>query len=399
MITERPPPPPRVVVLGPLPPPLHGMSLVTQRMAARLQAEASATVIDVSPGAVYDRARWRGRAVKFARLLRAWVRLPGLRRRGHRWLYLPLDSRSGLWLNLATVMTGRALGFRLLLHHHVTEYLVRRHWALALLDRMIGPAGAHLFSCERFIAAFRRLYGSRRPAWPLSNAAFLAAMAPAAESPPPRPLTLGHLSNLSREKGLHDVLDAFTALRRSGLDVRLVLAGPCGDAGDRARISAVAAAHGPLVEARGAVTGAAKQRFYAEIDVFLFPTRYPLESEPLVVLEALQAGRPVLAFAEGCIAELIGDDGGAAVPPGRDFTAACARASTARSASQGGSSRAQAAVRLALAEAQFAAVLALLSGESGAGGAGVVGAGAVGGGQFAARASGPSSAANGSSRR
>lgn len=357
---------PRVVVLGPLPPPLHGMSLVTQQMAARLQG--SATVIDVSPGAVYDRVRWRGRARKLVRLGCAWARLPGLRCHGHRWLYLPLDSRAGLWLNLATAALGRALGFRLLLHHHVTEYLRRRHPALALIDRMIGAGGVHLFSCERFIAAFRHLYGAQGMAWPLSNAAFLAAPAADSAAPPPlRPLTLGHLSNLSRQKGLHDVLDAFTALRRQRLDVRLVLAGPCHDAGDRARIAAVAAAHGTAFEARGAVAGAAKQQFYADIDVFLFPTRYALESEPLVVLEALQAGRPVIAFAEGCIAELIGDDGGAAVPPGSDFTGACARllppwlADRAALGEAQQAARARAAARLALAEAQFQGVLALLA--------------------------------------
>lgn len=367
MVTGRSTAPPRVVVLGPLPPPLHGMSLVTQAMAERLQAQAAATVIDVSPGAVYDRVRWRGRAAKLARLLGAWTRLPGLRARGHRWLYLPLDSRSGLWLNLVTVALGRALGFRLLLHHHVTAYLVRRHRALALIDRVSGAGGGHLFSCERFIAAFRRLYGAQRPAWPLSNAAFLAGMAAAATPSPARSLTLGHLSNLSREKGLHDVLDAFTALRRIGLDVRLVLAGPCRDADDRARIAAVAAAHAPRVEARGAVTGVAKQRFYADVDVFLFPTRYPQESEPLVVLEALQAGRPVIAFAEGCIAELIGDDGGAAVAPGSDFTAACARLLPAwlgdRAALQRAqqAARARAAARIAMAEAQLEGVLALLA--------------------------------------
>jgi glycosyltransferase involved in cell wall biosynthesis len=355
-----------VVVLGPLPPPLHGMSLVTQQMAARLRE--AATLIDVSPGAVYDRVRWLGRARKLVRLGCAWARLPGLRCRGHRWLYLPLDSRAGLWLNLATAALGRALGFRLLLHHHVAEYLGRRHPALALIDRMIGAGGTHLFSCERFIAAFRRLYGSQRMALPLSNAAFLAAPAVESAAPPPlRPLTLGHLSNLSRQKGLHDVLDAFTALRRNGLDVRLVLAGPCREAGDRARIAAAAAAHETAFEARGAVAGAAKQQFYADIDVFLFPTRYPLESEPLVVLEALQAGRPVIAFAAGCIAELIGGDGGAALPPGSDFTDACARLlrpwladGTALDQAQQ-AARARAAARLALAEVQFQGVLALLA--------------------------------------
>jgi len=53
--------------------------------------------------------------------------------------------------------------------------------------------------------------------------------------------------------------------------------------------------------------------------VFVFPTRYRNEAEPLVVLEALRAGCPVIAYARGCIAEMLGQGGGFAIPIGTEF--------------------------------------------------------------------------------
>ena len=63
------------------------------------------------------------------------------------------------------------------------------------------------------------------------------------------------------------------------------------------------------VHVLGPVHGAAKARFFAMIDVFVFPTRYAHEADPLVVWEALAAGRPVIAYARGCIREQVGDAG------------------------------------------------------------------------------------------
>lgn len=55
----------------------------------------------------------------------------------------------------------------------------------------------------------------------------------------------------------------------------------------------------------GPVSAASKQDFFDGIDVFLFPSRYRNETEPLVVLEAMAQGVPVVASALGCIPEML----------------------------------------------------------------------------------------------
>lgn len=65
---------------------------------------------------------------------------------------------------------------------------------------------------------------------------------------------------------------------------------------------------GDAVTIVGKVQSEDKNRFYQQIDLFLFPTRYAVEAQPNVVFEALASGCPVAAFDRGCIAEMLGPE-------------------------------------------------------------------------------------------
>ena len=56
---------------------------------------------------------------------------------------------------------------------------------------------------------------------------------------------------------------------------------------------------------RGTVLGEAKSRFYADIDLFLFPSLYAHETQSIVVPEAMAAGMPVLVAAFGIVLAVI----------------------------------------------------------------------------------------------
>ncbi len=55
----------------------------------------------------------------------------------------------------------------------------------------------------------------------------------------------------------------------------------------------------------GAVYGNMKDKIFKESDIFVFPTYYELEAFPLVNLEAMSAGLPVISSDEGCISEAV----------------------------------------------------------------------------------------------
>jgi glycosyltransferase involved in cell wall biosynthesis len=106
--------------------------------------------------------------------------------------------------------------------------------------------------------------------------------------------------------------------------VSLVVAGPTVDrSGERLLVHAKTRL-GDALDYRGAVHGDAKTTFFHDIDVLLFPTRYANEAQPLVVLEAMAHGVPVIAAARGCIAENI-NGAGVAVPAESDFVTVAVR--------------------------------------------------------------------------
>jgi glycosyltransferase involved in cell wall biosynthesis len=61
------------------------------------------------------------------------------------------------------------------------------------------------------------------------------------------------------------------------------------------------------VQFAGNVVGEAKAAFLASGDIFCLPTRYPYEGQPLVILEAMAAGLPVLSTDRGVIASTVID--------------------------------------------------------------------------------------------
>lgn len=132
------------------------------------------------------------------------------------------------------------------------------------------------------------------------------------------------VGRLSSEKNHAGLLAAFAALRRQTDlgDLRLVLVG---DGPDRARLQAQAAGLADTVVFAGQRRDV--QRFYALAQVFVLPSYS--EGSPLVLLEALQAGCPVVATAVGGIPETVTNERSAllvpALPHPQALSAAVAR--------------------------------------------------------------------------
>jgi glycosyltransferase involved in cell wall biosynthesis len=66
---------------------------------------------------------------------------------------------------------------------------------------------------------------------------------------------------------------------------------------------------GQLVTHHGGIHDRAKAKaLYLDADVFLLPTTYPTEAQPLSVIEALNAGTPVIATSHASLPEMLRED-------------------------------------------------------------------------------------------
>lgn len=116
----------------------------------------------------------------------------------------------------------------------------------------------------------------------------------------PDEVVVGHLANLSMEKGTPDVLTAVEQVRQAGLPVRAVLAGAQMPSFEQSWRWG-----GPddWITLLGPIGDAEKRDFFAGIDVFVLPSRS--DSFGLVLLEAWANGVPVIGYRAGGVADVI----------------------------------------------------------------------------------------------
>lgn len=295
---------PAILCLVSLPPPVTGRTVATARFLERLGRFVGLRVNNLSGG---RGASVSGRLLKVLNSM-AWViRLAFGESRRFDHVYVVANHGSGLWFDIAYAGLARLWGTPVIVHHHVFSYFNERKSRVALLFRLTGRGCRHLLLCDRMRTGCEALYSTKAELLVLPNfgsdAAETSAASPNASK---SSLEIVFVSNLTREKGIDDVLEL--ARRFSAREhVVFRLAGPAMSEGIRKSIERCCGECGGALEWLGPVDGEARTRLLSSADLFLFPTRYHNEAQPLVLIEALEAGVPVVANARGCIAEMIGE--------------------------------------------------------------------------------------------
>ena len=310
--------PGRLWFIGGFPPPLNGQSNANKAMHDHL---ADAGV----PLGVHDIGSGAG---KIVRTLRAALALLVRAKRDDR-AYLSVPGQLGVWLFVPIALALRMRGVEHFIHHHSFRPInLGPLRGMRALVRAGGARQSHILLSQQMSRRFAALYFSQAPdrALTLSNAYLFGPQAKL-HARPPRPFTLGHMSVLTKEKGVAYLLDLFDALADRHPGWRLVIAGPCHDADLAARLEQAVARHGGRVDYRGSVSGGEKDRFLADIDLFVLPTTLIDEAEPLVMLEAYASGVDVVATDTGCIRDRVrSPDHLLSRQPGQDAALIAARA-------------------------------------------------------------------------
>jgi glycosyltransferase involved in cell wall biosynthesis len=296
---------PRVLYVAPMPPPVHGLAEMSERVAARLGERIALDEIDLTIAADASGYGFQRVAVHVAMLFR----IVRHRMRRGRVVYYQLPGGPTLVWAIAAIVLTRPLGLRFIGHHHSALAGDARSRLFGLLFRVSSSHACHVFLCPCLAGAARlRSDGS----WTSAVCSNAWAVAPHAQEGHARAsggrIVLGFLSNLLPGKGVDLALAVHHRLRARGVDVTLEIAGrPVDEA--IAELVRRAADDDDTIVFHGVIDAAERAAFFERIDALLFPSTYVHEAQPLTVLEALASGTFVIATDVGCLTAMLGDDG------------------------------------------------------------------------------------------
>jgi glycosyltransferase involved in cell wall biosynthesis len=296
----------RLIVIGPLPPPIHGVTVSTSLVLANqaLRRRFDMTHVDTSDHrGVANVGRWdlTNLAVglkNVATLLRAM--------RGERGtVYLPISQSTGAFLRDSLfIYTARLRKWRVAIHLRGSEILpfyesqgrffqwwVRRTLGLVTAVAVMGES-------------LREVFGPLIP--PDRVAVVPNGTPPFAGKIGRSGSTVLFLSNLLRRKGVVEALDAACITGAEVPHALFVFAGAWEDDRLEAELRGKAASLDGRIDFLTPVSGSTKDDLLSDACILLFPPREP-EGHPRVVLEAIAAGLPVVTTDQGAIAETIAD--------------------------------------------------------------------------------------------
>lgn len=317
-----------VVVAGYFPPPQTGGTLATERLAALLEDTVPVERLSLQPngglGSVagstqhlvrralnYASAalRWRQVLSRSTASAVLWPSVSG-QPLGHvrdRLLVLPAFKRRQRVYGVVHWGEFHRLSHPLL--RPTVRRMAQQLAGLVFLDRSLADA------CADFVPPEKRFVIPNT----LDDVFLETTGAPRSVRLPSEPWRLLFVSNMLREKGWETVLETVSRLSARATPVLLTLAGGWPDDSTRAAFDRLVAERGlgAIVEHLGPVHDRqVLRRLYQNHDVLVFPTFYPTEAQPLVVIEALACGTPVVATSQGGMGGMF-DDGveGMLVPP------------------------------------------------------------------------------------
>lgn len=296
----------RVLVAGQIPPPIHGQSVMLQRLIEAEMTDVTVTHVRMAFSKSNDavgRFQWGKLVELFAVVFRIWwVRLT---QRIDIFYYPPAGpNRIPIYRDIIILLCTRWMFAKTVYHMHASGG--------SEFKQSMGPIGRFLFDrayaepdavirlCEHTVDDSTNYRAKRE--YLVANCAedeFDRFASPAAHKAADNtaPLQLLYLGTVCETKGILDLLDACSLLKKNQVAFHLHVVGGFQPEVFSADVAAKIAEYqlDESVTLHGQLTGDAKFQRFADADVFCFPTFYPSEGFPCVVLEAMAFQLPVVA--------------------------------------------------------------------------------------------------------
>ncbi|HEX6694348.1 MAG TPA: glycosyltransferase family 4 protein [Longimicrobiales bacterium] len=315
----------RVLAVGMLPPPIGGQAVMFEHAVRSIAARADVDTVNtqVQNNIGDSGALSLGKLIRFAAVLVRRV-LPLVMNETYDVLYYcPAGpNRIALLKDIALLSVIRRKASRVIFHFHATgsgEYIERQspsiRWfadkflfrpdvAVRCADVLPDDAVAYKAREDRIV-----MNGIADPLLP-----YLGRERPASDI-----AKITYIGALVEDKGILDLVDIAAHLAQAGCRFELHVVGE-GVASDVARFDDLARKRGvaDYIKRRGVLTGAPKYDLLFETTVFVFPSFFRAETQPLAVIEAHAMGVPAVGYDWRGVATIIEEGATGYVVPTRD---------------------------------------------------------------------------------
>jgi glycosyltransferase involved in cell wall biosynthesis len=297
----------RLIVVGPIPPPVHGVAISTSLVLANPLLRDLFEVEHLNTTdrrSISNLGRWDTTNVLLG--IRNVFDLAHRLRGARGLLYLPLSENAGGFLRDSLfIQLAATRGWKVAVH--IRNSLFREFYGSqgALVRWWIRFTLRRLTALAVLGASLRSLFDGLVPAEKISVVPNgTPNFHPGAVVPDPHKVV--YLSNLSKKKGADVAVEAAALVVKRNANANFIFAGewesPDFEKNVRSRMRG---ADGRIV-ILPPVTGEEKRELMASAWALLFPVAWG-EGHPRIVLEALAAGVPIVTTDRATIAETVGD--------------------------------------------------------------------------------------------
>ncbi|MBY0091556.1 glycosyltransferase family 4 protein [Priestia aryabhattai] len=306
----------KIMVVGPIPPPIHGESLALDNLIKSDEINDSFTIKVINTNRKNVNSAGKFSINKFFQDI---IIIYKIFREQADIMYISISqTKLGLLRDLLIINLSQKKSCKIVTHLHgnnlgnTIDSLTNLEKKLA--KHVLSKVNSAIVLGERLVSNYRGMVNDVNV---IRNGIsedyidyneFEVAML---EKKDKKTLKIIYLSNLIESKGFLIAAKAVIELIKEGYQIELILAGAVHDNEKYEELLKIIKENNckEIIKYIGIVTGEKKKGLLLNADIMLLPTYYKVEGQPISIIEGMAAGLPIISTNIGCIDEMIKDNG------------------------------------------------------------------------------------------